>query len=81
MSHEFLTALGETITNERSFCDLDKKDLAEKAGTSATTITNIERGNDVRISTLIAVCDALQISLPDLIVAADRRIKARPPTP
>lgn len=64
-----LRLLGLTIAYQRKLKGLSQIDLAEKANISRTHISNIEAPNgktSVSLRTLIAIADALDISLYEL---------------
>ena len=64
----FLLKLGKRITSLRKERGMTQEDLEEASGKMKNTISNLERGlYDVKISTLISVAKALDVSLSDLV--------------
>ena len=53
-------ALGRAIAAGRMLAGLDQAELATKAGLSAATVSNVERGNDARPDTIKAIRRALR---------------------
>ncbi len=65
---DFLFLLGRKIVQRRKSIALSQGKLAEKTGKIVNTISNIERGiGDPRISTLLDISIALEISLSQLV--------------
>ena len=65
---DFLFLLGRKIVQRRKNLALSQSELAEKTGKIVNTISNIERGiGDPRISTLLDISIALEISLSQLV--------------
>jgi transcriptional regulator with XRE-family HTH domain len=69
--------LGRRIAAARELADITQAQLAEKAGLTQVTIARIERGavKGFRVETLVAIADALNISL-DSLLGRDERPKA-----
>ncbi|MBQ7379457.1 MAG: helix-turn-helix transcriptional regulator [Clostridia bacterium] len=60
--------IGNKMLELRKKAGLTQAELAEKAGLSDRTYADIERGNvNMRIETLLRICDALHIT-PDAIL-------------
>ncbi len=55
-------ALGRAIAAGRMLAGLDQAELATKAGLSAATVSNVERGNDALHDTIKAIRRALRKS-------------------
>ena len=45
---------------------ITKKELAKRAGISETTIRNMTRGENVSLTMLAKICDALHVNLGDI---------------
>lgn len=45
---------------------ITKKELVKRAGISETTIRNMTRGENVRLTMLAKICDALHVNLGDI---------------
>jgi transcriptional regulator with XRE-family HTH domain len=59
--------VGKKILAIRTEKDLYQRELADKAGLPVRTIGRVERGEvDVRLSSLVKICTALNISIKDL---------------
>jgi transcriptional regulator with XRE-family HTH domain len=69
--------LGRRIATSRELVDITQAQLAEKAGLTQVTIARIERGSakGFRVETLIAIADALNVSL-DSLAGREERPKA-----
>ncbi|UCI05239.1 helix-turn-helix domain-containing protein [Mesorhizobium sp. B1-1-8] len=52
-------ALGRTYAAARMLAGLDQANLAERAGVSAGTVSNVERGRDSKADTIKAIRRAL----------------------
>ena len=52
--------------------EMSKKELAEKAGLSAYTITKMNKGESVNASTLAKICKVLDCSFDDIMEIVDR---------
>lgn len=70
---EILAVIGANLTSARTEHQLTQIDLAKKSKVSVTTINEIEsrRFRDIRISTLISLAKALDISFYNLLVSSD----------
>lgn len=63
--------LPHAIRAARVLRNLSQRDVAERAGVHASTISQIEHGHDgYSVATLAAVADALKLSVPQLVVLA-----------
>jgi len=61
-------AVGETIKRIRMSKNLSLRELASKAGLSATSLSNIEKNmNSPTLESLAKICDALQVHMIDLL--------------
>lgn len=69
--------LGRRIAATRELADITQTQLAEKASLTQVTIARIERGTakGFRVETLIAIADALNVSL-DSLAGREERPKA-----
>ena len=47
--------------------NISKSELAEKAGISRNTIIKMTKGEPVHLSVILAICDAYELSLSDII--------------
>lgn len=63
-----LRLLGERLSQQRRLLSLTVADVAQRAGVSPTTVSNIEQGKAVRTDSLLSVARILQLA--DGIVAA-----------
>ena len=45
---------------------MTRKDLSKRAGISDTTIRNMSRGENVSLTMLAKICDALHVNLGDI---------------
>lgn len=57
-----MSALGERIKSEREARGWSQAVLAQRAGTSQTTITDLERGASAATTKLIAIAKALKVN-------------------
>ena len=63
-----LLALGHKIRLERMKRDIAQEQLAEMAGVSVRTISDVERGiSDIRYTNLFQIADALDLKLSVLL--------------
>lgn len=69
--HEVLESLGRTVRRSRESLGLSRPKYAARCGLSVSTIKKVERGDDLRIDTLIRVAAGLDLSLIELIDEAD----------
>ena len=58
-NEEFLRELGKRIREVRIGLDMTQNDAAKKAGVTAKTISRIENGEDLAVSTMLNVLRAL----------------------
>ncbi len=49
--------------------DMKKKDLANKAGISQSSVAKMSRGEPVSMEILLKICDALECDISDLVEA------------
>ena len=54
---------GEIIRNRRKELKMSQEELAEKVGKKRPYISRIENGEDIRISNLVLIANALDLSL------------------
>lgn len=54
---------GEIIKNRRKELNLSQEDLANRVGKKRPYISRIENGEDIRISNLVLIANALDLSL------------------
>lgn len=59
MAQEILAELGLRIKQERIRQNLMQEELADRAGVSVHTVSNLERGADISLSTLLRVLRVL----------------------
>lgn len=59
--------IGQRIGNQRKKMKMTQTQLADTVGVSSRTIGKIERGYDMRLSVLMAISDALDMRLRDLL--------------
>ena len=60
--------IGNRLRTKRKEVGLSLTELSRLSGSTASTLSHIERGKrDVKLSTLVALADALRIDLPDLL--------------
>lgn len=50
---------------------ITKKELVKRAGISETTIRNMSRGENVSLTMLAKICDALHVNLGDIAEFVD----------
>ncbi len=66
-----LVAIGNKMLNFRKRLGLTQAEIAEMSGLSDRTYADIERGNtNMRIETLLKICDALHIT-PDQLLTEE----------
>lgn len=66
-TEQFLKILGRNIAQRRKQKGMSQEEFAEISGKMINTISNIERGlSDPKITTLVSICNALDISLEEL---------------
>lgn len=67
-----LLSIGNRLFELRTSMHLSQYDLAEKAGISGRTYADIERGEtNMRVSTLIAICNALKVTPNDVLLSEE----------
>ena len=68
MLNSVARAFGENLADERQIQGLTMRKLAERAGMSSSEISRLESGRrDPRLSTVIRVAQALEVSVADLL--------------
>lgn len=66
--------IGKRLRTRRKEVGLSLTDLSRLSGSTASTLSHIERGTrDVKLSTLVALADALRIDLADLVAPQERK--------
>ncbi len=71
-----LREMGNRLLSFRKKAGLTQAEAAEKAGLSDRTYADIERGKvNMRVETLLKICDALQITPNDILVDLTEEIK------
>ncbi len=94
-SGSILRGLGQRIRQRRIAADLTQSDLAKRAGVSRTTVTRIERGQNIGVDALVGIAVALDAgqefaslfpdrdvrSLDEIIAAQRRPRRVRPQKP
>lgn len=69
-----LAALGAVIRRERKARGLSQESLAALAGLSRAYVGEIERGEaNVSFSTLVALAEGLNLTLPELVLTYEER--------
>jgi DNA-binding XRE family transcriptional regulator len=65
--------IGNRLRTRRKEVGLSLTDLSRLSGSTASTLSHIERGTrDVKLSTLVALADALRVDLADLVAPQER---------
>lgn len=65
-------AIGLNLRKYRKMCNLTQIEVAEKANLSDRTYADIERGSaNMRVDTLIKICDVLKITPNEILTIAD----------
>ncbi|WP_108944105.1 helix-turn-helix domain-containing protein [Shewanella halifaxensis] len=62
-----LNIIGQRIVTKRKNVKLSQVQLADKVGISDRTLSKIENGYDLKLSLLLAICDALNIEAAELL--------------
>lgn len=70
-----LQAIGRVIREQRHFLGMSQIEFAAFFNASPTTIYRIENGRDCRLSTLIKICDRLDLMLSELVEMAEEEMK------
>ena len=65
--------LGQWVRLMRKERSLDLRDMAARTGVDATTISRIERGSQATLTTVMRLCEGLDISLADLLFTLEGR--------
>lgn len=77
MTDRLLKSLGQRIAMLRKQKNISQEEFAEKSGKMINTISNIERGlTDPKISTLVALANALDVEPAYLLSEAFHKIQA-----
>jgi|SRR5579859_6967698 len=63
--------LGQRINRLRSERQMTCRDIAEKTDVSAATVSRVERGQDIAVSSLNAIALALGMSIETLLAGTD----------
>ncbi|NEG71093.1 helix-turn-helix domain-containing protein [Bifidobacterium ramosum] len=63
-----LRTLGERFSQQRRLLSLTVADVAQRAGVSPTTVSNLEQGKAVRTDSLLSIARVLQMA--DALVAS-----------
>lgn len=67
-----LHAIGNKLLSIRKRCGMTQSEVAEAAGLSDRTYADIERGTvNMRIETVLRICDALHISPDEILTRND----------
>ncbi len=69
-----LLQLAERVEAARQASGLTRQALTEKAGVSRQAVYRLLKGNDVQVSTLLAVMDVLQLDLVTVPRALERAL-------
>ena len=79
---EFISLLGSKIARLRKMSGYNQFEFADKSGKMVNTISKIERGiGDPRLSTLMDIAEALDISLTELLNLPTEEKKKSSPAP
>lgn len=71
------TVIGEVLREERHAQERTLADVAEEAAVSLPYLSEVERGaKEVSSDLLSAICDALDLTLADVLERSVRRIRA-----
>ena len=71
-----LSTIGNKLFSYRKSRGLTQEQAAEKASVSQRTYADIERGKiNMRLSTLISICNALEITPNDLLSAESEAVR------
>ncbi|WP_259649450.1 helix-turn-helix domain-containing protein [Shewanella sp. MBTL60-007] len=62
-----LNIIGQRIVTKRKIVKLSQVQLADRVGISDRTLSKIENGYDLKLSLLLAICDALNIETAELL--------------
>ena len=62
-----LHVLGQRIVTKRKVLKMSQIQLADKVGISDRTLSKIEHGYDMRLSLLLAIADALEMDVGQLL--------------
>lgn len=74
----FLRALGAAIQSRREQLSLTIVQVAVRSGTTPAALARVEGGErNLTLLQLAAIADALEISLPQLLSHAERRLARR----
>lgn len=66
--------IGNRLRTRRKEVELSLTELSRLSGSTASTLSHIERGTrDVKLSTLVALADALRVDLADLVAPQERQ--------
>ena len=69
---------GNKVLEFRKMTRLTQAELAEKAGLADRTYADIERGNvNMRIETLLKICDALGVTPDDILTDKDSDLEIK----
>lgn len=72
------TRVAELLRSRREKQGLSMNIIAQRAGLSQQMVSYVERGmRNPTLETLLRLCTALQISLPDVIQAAERQVNGK----
>ncbi len=74
----WLTALGQAISERRSYIAMTQQQLANQSGVHRTYISDIERGSrNVTVTTANRIASALEITASKLFTIADKKVRDR----
>jgi transcriptional regulator with XRE-family HTH domain len=72
----WLTALGQAISERRSYIAMTQQQLANQSGVHRTYISDIERGSrNVTVTTANRIASALEITASKLFTIADKKVR------
>ena len=66
---EYSRIVGQRIAQLRKLAGLNQAELAEKTGLMVNTISNLERGSNPQLNTLVKICGELDVAVNDLLDA------------
>ena len=74
---DYQKALAREVIDQREFLGFTRQDLANRAGVTAPTIGNIERGDNLpSLTTILKIADALGLYPAEMLDAVEARILA-----
>ena len=74
-------AIAAQLKAERALRGLDQETVCERTGISRSTYSRIERGMGANLDQLVAIADAFDVPLPDLLGRAQAEMERRAASP